>query len=189
MNKTFYALCVSGFVFFNGVCEDRCKNISLIGKNFISEVREMQQSPEAAKLAGYPRLKWESEGKYNVVYSSKDYVSFKVFEWSYTGGAHGGSQTTVGTFKKGKCLKLADLYRSPREKKQLENLWKAAIARHFKVKTFEERLKEAGEVFKPFMTENFYFDGKGIHFIYDPYEIDCFAAGTIDIFVPWKMPR
>ena len=91
--------------------------------------------------------------------------------------------------RKGKRLKLADLYCLPGEKKQLENLWKAAIVRHFKVKNFEERLKEAGKTFKPFITENFYFDGRGIHFIYDPYEIDCFAAGTIDIFVPWKMPR
>ena len=32
---------------------------------------------------------------------------------------------------------------------------------------------------------NFYLDDKGIHFIYDPYEIDCYAAGTIDIFVPY----
>ena len=188
MNKTFYALCACGFVFFNGVCEDRCKNISQIGKNFISEVREMQQTPRAAKLSEYPYFKWESEGRYNVVYSSKDYVSFKIFEWSYTGGAHGNSQTTVGTLKKGKILKLADLYRSPREKKQLENLWKAAISLHFK-KTFEERVKETGDVFMPFMTENFYLDGKGIHFIYDPYEIDSYAAGTIDIFVPWKMSR
>ena len=130
MNKTFYALCACGFVFFNGVCEDRCKNISQIGKNFISEVREMQQSPEAAKLSEYPYFKWESEGKYNVVYSSKDYVSFKVFEWSYTGGAHGGSQTTVGTLKKGKILKLADLYRSPREKKQLEKILQVMLYAH-----------------------------------------------------------
>ena len=37
------------------------------------------------------------------------------------------------------------------------------------------------------MTENFYIDEKGIHFIYDPYEIASFAAGTIDIFVPYKI--
>ena len=37
------------------------------------------------------------------------------------------------------------------------------------------------------MTENFYIDENGIHFIYDPYEIASFAAGTIDIFVPYKI--
>jgi len=37
------------------------------------------------------------------------------------------------------------------------------------------------------MTENFYIDEKGIHFIYNPYEIACFAAHTIDIFVPYKI--
>jgi hypothetical protein len=42
-------------------------------------------------------------------------------------------------------------------------------------------------IFKPFVTENFYLDGKGnVIFVYDPYEIDCFAAGTITISIPWK---
>ena len=35
--------------------------------------------------------------------------------------------------------------------------------------------------------ENFYIDKKGIHFIYDPYEIACYASGTIDIIVPYKV--
>ena len=188
MNKTFYALCACGFLFSGGMGADCCSNVSANCKDFISAVREMQQGPGAEKLAEHPWFNWKNKGSCNVVYSSKHYVSFKIHEWSYTGGAHGRTQTTFCTLKGVKRLKLADLYRLPREKKQLENLWKAAIARHFK-KTFEERLKEAGEVFKPLMTENFYLDDKGIHFIYDPYDIDCYAAGTIDIFVPWKMPR
>ena len=39
----------------------------------------------------------------------------------------------------------------------------------------------------PKMTENFYLDDKGIHFIYSPYETDTCAAGIIDIFVPCKL--
>ena len=72
---------------------------------------------------------------------------------------------------------------------EMEKLWQQAIVRHFNAKSFADHVKTRGNVFEPFMTENFYLDGKGVHFIYDPYEIDCFAAGTIDIFVPWKMPR
>ena len=37
------------------------------------------------------------------------------------------------------------------------------------------------------MTENFYIDEKGIHFVYEPYEIHCYAAGIIDILVPYKV--
>ena len=50
-----------------------------------------------------------------------------------------------------------------------------------------EHLKKNGSAFKPFMTENFYLDDKGIHFIYNPIEIDCYAAGTINIFVPCRL--
>ena len=56
---------------------------------------------------------------------------------------------------------------------------------HFKAADFESYMK-TDPTFTPRITENFYLDGKGIHFIYDPYEIDCFGAGTIDIFVPYK---
>ena len=89
--------------------------------------------------------------------------------------------TRVGTFRDGALLKLADLP----DRKKVERLWQEAVARHFKAKSFEEHLRRSS-VFKPYMTENFYLDDRGIHFIYDPYEIDCYAAGTIDIFVPWN---
>ena len=195
MGKTFLVLCVCGFIFSHGVCADPCSGVSELGKEFINTVKEIQleeiENPKAGelKMLESPQLKWESSCKCEVVYTSKNYASFKVFETRYTGGAHGGNTTTVGTFKAGKRVGFSDLYRSPQEKKQLVNLWKAAIARHFKVKSYEERLKVAGDVFKPFITDNFYLDNKGIHFIYNPYDIDCYAAGTIDIFVPWKMPR
>jgi hypothetical protein len=39
---------------------------------------------------------------------------------------------------------------------------------------------------EPQITENFYLDDKGVHFIYQPYEIAPFATGTVDIFVPGK---
>ena len=99
--------------------------------------------------------------------------------WSYTGGAHGMTNTKAGTFRKGRKMTLADL------PSDVPALWKQAIVKHFKAESFEKVVKSR-PMFKPYLTENFYLDDKGIHFIYDPYEIDCFAAGTIDIFVPYK---
>lgn len=149
----------------------------------------LEQYLSVLKEQGYSRalfqdcsLLWETKGEYNVVYSDDSQTSFKAVEHYYTGGAHGTTKTTVGTLRRGKILKLADLP----NRSELEKRWKQAIVKHFKAKSFEEHVREKGKIFMPFMTENFYLDDRGIHFIYDPYEIDCYAAGTIDIFVPWK---
>ena len=51
-------------------------------------------------------------------------------------------------------------------------------------KTIKEYLEFIGE--KPEITENFYLDKDGIHFIYQPYEIAPFATGAVDVLVPGK---
>lgn len=127
-------------------------------------------------------MQWESRAEYRIIFSNSHYYSFKAVEFSYTGGAHGSTRTSVGTIFRGKKLKLADLG----DQKKLRILWEKAIAAHFKKASYAEHFRQCSEIFKPFMTENFYLDGKGIHFVYDPIEIDCYAAGTIDIFVPWS---
>lgn len=190
MKKMLFGLVLGGTVLCGSGCAGKTAEKSGMLADFISEICEYHMSvPDPENLKGYPRLRWESTGNYQIVYSSKKYVSIKAVEWAYTGGAHGNTQTFAATFENGKRLRLTDLYRSSQEKKQLETLWQQAITRHFKAKSFAEHVKKCGGVFTPFMTENFYLDDKGIHFVYDPYDIDCFAAGTIDIFVPWKMSR
>ena len=42
-----------------------------------------------------------------------------------------------------------------------------------------------GEV-KP--TENFYYDGAGLHFVYNVYELASYADGTIEVCIPWPRP-
>ena len=190
MKKMWCAFILGGFVLCSGGENGKKPAGSTMFSNFVSAVKDSQLSvPDPENLQKYPLMHWQSSGDYKIVYSSKKYVSIKVVEWAYTGGAHGNSQTTAATFSAGKRLKIKDLYRTALEKKHLEKLWQQALVRHFKAKSFADYVKTRGNVFEPFMTENFYLDGKGVHFIYDPYEIDCFAAGTIDIFVPWKMPR
>ena len=135
---------------------------------------------EPAELASVPVMHWQSKCDYKIICSNQEFVSFKIESWSYTGGAHGMTVTKVGTVSNGKVLKLADL------PDDIPALWRKAIVKHFKAKSFDALVKER-TVFKPYITENFYLDENGIHFIYDPYEIDCFAAGTIDIFVPYKL--
>lgn len=151
---------------------------SSMSGEFLNAIRNLQGKKE---LAGMPLFHWTSSTDCKILFISDHRVSFQIEKSVYTGGAHGMTCTRVGTFQDGVLLKLADLP----EQEKLELLWKQAVARHFKARSFEEYSRKC-TVFKPYMTENFYLDDCGIHFIYNPYEIDCYAAGTIDIFVPWK---
>ena len=175
MKKCFMLAALAALPVLSAVEKDSpmLKDFLETAANFAAE-----QPEELTKMA---ILKWESRREYRIVFSNKEFYSFKAVDASYSGGAHGMTQTVVGTFYKGKRLKLADLGR----KRELEKLWQQAIAKHFKAESFEKYVK-SNRFFKPFMTENFYLDDKAIHFIYNPIEIDCYAAGTIDIFVPWK---
>ena len=130
------------------------------------------------ELAEMPSMNWESKCNYKIVYASEKLVSYKIFSWSYSGGAHGMPDTQVGTVRNGKALKLADL------PKNIEILWQQALKSHPEFKTIKKYSDFIGE--SPKITENFYLDDKGIHFIYQPYEIAPFATGTIDIFVLGK---
>ena len=130
------------------------------------------------ELAAMPTMHWESKCDYKIVYASEKLVSFKIVSWSYSGGAYGMTDTKVGTVRKGKVLKLSDL------PENIETLWQQALKSHPESKTIKEYAKFLNE--EPQITDNFYLDDKGIHFIYQPYEIAPFATGTIDIFVPGK---
>ena len=88
------------------------------------------------------------------------------------------TDTKVGTVRNGKLLKLSDLPAN------IETLWQHALNSHPEIKTIKEYANFLSEA--PQITENFYLDDKGVHFIYQPYEIAPFATGTIDIFVPGK---
>jgi hypothetical protein len=175
MMKSVISGCLAGSMLFFCGCSFFAEK-DPVTEEFLSFLKE---SDDTAELVRMPMLHWQSKCDYKVVYSDAEKVSYRIEKWSYTGGAHGMTNTKVGTFRNGKQMTLADL---PGD---VPVLWQKAIVKHFKAESFEKHVKER-TVFKPYLTENFYLDDKGIHFIYDPYEIDCFAAGTIDIFVPYK---
>ena len=130
------------------------------------------------ELPAMPTMHWESKSDYKIVYVSEKIVSYKIVSWSYSGGAHGMIDTKVGTVRKGKVLKLSDL------PENIETLWQQALNSHPEIKTIKEYAKILNE--EPQITDNFYLDDKGIHFIYQPYEIAPFATGTVDVLVPGK---
>ena len=143
---------------------------------FLQDWISVIADPEMARAA---TMNWSREYSYDVVYAENGFVSYYCGESSYTGGAHGSYHITVGTLYRGKRLQLANLP----ELDKIKKLFHQALESR---EDFEDMKKyNCGKEIK--MTENFYIDEKGIHFIYSPYEIHCYAAGIIDIFVPYNI--
>ena len=143
---------------------------------FLQDWISLIADPEMAKAA---TMSWSREYSYDVVYAENGFVSFYCREDYYTGGAHRNHNIKVGTLYCGKRLRLADLP----ELDKIKKLFQQALRSR---KDFKEiKNYNCGREVK--MTENFYIDAEGIHFIYEPYEIHCYAAGIIDIQVPYKV--
>lgn len=140
----------------------------------------IQETADPAMLSSMPMMKWESRCTCEIIFANKKYASFRIESWSYTGGAHGMTIVKTGTVRNGKVLQIADL------PDNVEKLWQKAVAEHFHAESFEQYIASE-PTFMPAITENFYLTPDGIHFIYSPYEIDCFAAGTTEIFVPYSI--
>ncbi|GEM_PF-3866287 len=120
-----------------------------------------------------------------VLYADEKIVSYEITVQGDTGGAHRFTQITVGSIDRatGKELTLDDI--APGAKlAELDRAIKDALIKQRNVKDFKELMKQLQHEPKP--TENFYFADDGLHFIYNTYEIACFADGSFDVVVPWK---
>ncbi len=117
----------------------------------------------------------------------KDLLNLCASYYSYSGGAHGmyASSYYVLDLQKKKRVMLNDLF-DEKGMKALDKL----LEKHYRSKyevAPNETLEEGG-LFENSIaaTENFYITGKGIGFVYHPYEIASYAMGEIEIFIPLK---
>ena len=114
--------------------------VALCGCANITENNSMEQEyidliknwKNPNELAAMPTMHWESQCDYKIVYASEKLVSYKIASWSYSGGAHGMTDTKVGTIRNGKVLKLSDL------PENIETLWQQALNSHPEIKTVKE---------------------------------------------------
>ena len=166
--------CVAGILFALCGCSV-VQNSNSDYQEYISILKECKNTEE---LKNNSAMHWKSSSEYQIIYANKQMVSFRCEFYSYTGGAHGMPDTKVGTIKNGNLLQLADLP----DLSKIKTLWQQALKSHCKYSAIKKYSDFIGA--EPQLTENFYLDDKGIHFIYQPYEIAPFAAGTIEIFVP-----
>lgn len=117
----------------------------------------------------------EEQCKREMVYLDDRYLSYRVEEYWYCGGAHGSTKVSVGTLDRetGRQLTLIDVFgKGGLEALECE-LRKAVIA-----KIGGENIQSP---VKPI--ENFYLSADGWHFVYNEYEIACHAFGAVEVVV------
>lgn len=148
-----------------------CRNTALIGDDE-NECKENWWVESSA-------MTWERNASYKVVFADKRYLSFRAEEFSYNGGAHGGTKITVGTFDRqtGRRLCVADVVPENRRAEVLESVCKGVIEK------IDGADKLQGQVT---LVENFCIVKDGIHFVFNEYEVACYAAGAIEVVVGLK---
>ena len=131
---------------------------------------------------------WDKSSKYEIICRDADKVSYRTTEYQYTGGAHGYTLVQVGTVdrKTGRKYALKDIVPEDRHGELLRKVREDIAIRHYEAKSYAEwrARKEIAFFDEPQLTENFYFDDQTIHFVYNQYEIACYADGIIEAIVP-----
>ena len=152
-------------------------------KGYINSIsHESIRQESADMLVGSSMTTEEYQSKYSVVFADEKYISFRAEEYSYTGGAHGNTEITVGTIdrKTARQLRLADFVSADK----LPKLTKILHEKVIKKLGGKENLQ--GEVLP---IENFCVIKGGLKFVYNEYEVACYAAGAVEVVVSFdEMP-
>ena len=116
----------------------------------------------------------EFKDDFKVIYADRGFLSFRAEEYAYTGGAHGNTRVTVGTIDRrtGKRLRLANVF----GKDDMDALKSLLRQRVIEKLGGEYNLLDEVEP-----TENFCLMGDGWHFVYNEYEVACYAAGAVEV--------
>ena len=173
--------------------DDPQETVDRYAADYISTYRE-----ENLKLAESPAgegsmaLSWgkyltgEFSGEVSGIPACKNgnrVINYTITDYSYAGGAHGMNTETclVFSLETGDRLGLEDIFREG-SMTALPALLMKHVPEAFGNPSDADYLL----VTEIPVTENFSMSDSGITFIYNPYEIAAYAAGTIRITIPWE---
>lgn len=131
---------------------------------------------------------WQSEQKITVYFNSNNILSFEIFNYSYSGGAHGNYNTNYINFDLTTGEKISwDNFIDNKNKTVLDSIAKKIIWQRFKIKNDKEQAENfwfANNQFK--LNDNSAITSGGLKFLFNPYEVAAYAVGQIKVFIPFK---
>ncbi len=143
--------------------------------------------PAGNDTAGMPLASYNYASMQDVYvrYNDNGYVVFESFVYDYSGGAHGNYASIFYCLdvQDKKRLKLSDLITAD------SAILTPIVEQHFRTQYYVKTGVPLSEVlFEKHMSanDNFYFNEKGIGFLYNPYEVASYAQGQINVFIPFR---
>ena len=129
-------------------------------------------------------LNFSRSGNIYVRYNEHDLVILESATYEYAGGAHGNYGSIFYCFDVSarKQLQLSDIISA--DSITLQHLAEKYFRIQYHVKS--DSLNEV--LFENHLAanDNFYFNEKGISFLYNPYEVASYAQGEIVVFIPFS---
>lgn len=166
-----------------GSSEAERKSPQQLGEDFIKDYTEFaQEMPESAG-------KWYYSATVDVELMNDTLLSLAINDESYTGGAHGASNTTYVNInpKTGKDFTLDNLFK-PGYQEELNKVGEK-IFRHVReladTASFQYNYFEFPDN-KFELNDNYGFTPQGVVFFYNSYEIAPYAAGPTEIVIPYE---
>ncbi|MFA6778818.1 MAG: DUF3298 domain-containing protein [Paludibacteraceae bacterium] len=170
---------------------DPNKAITLFMDNLIKEYKNFETEFSANEFSDEgigSSFAGAHDASQEVVFNQDEILSILTTSYSFTGGAHGLTILKYSNFdlKDGKNISLSDIFVDDYES-MLTPIILDKIARSNNV-TDPKQLEDQGffEISDIKPTENFYLDDKGITFLYNQYEIACYAMGQVKAFIPYN---
>lgn len=128
-----------------------------------------------------PFTNYSYDFRNEILYNTNNILSYSTLQYTYTGGAHGLVVTTGCVYDIEKNVEM-----------DLNSIFKSDALPHIlsliKGKLAEKEKNEEIDVDMNYVdvTENFYVDKDGIHWIYNPYEIAAYCFGMIEVTLPYS---
>jgi hypothetical protein len=131
------------------------------------------------------RFEYYHNDDVSIQYDENDILVLRENTSEYTGGAHGmyGTLLQVLDLANNKVLKLRDV--TTADSVTLEHLLEMAFRKDYHLKKTDS-LSDLLFDNSLAANDNFYITRKGLGFLYNPYEVASFAAGIIEVFIPFK---
>lgn len=152
-------------------------------KDYKSEIAEQQKESKNDDFEGW--MNYTNSSQQTVLYNEKGFVVVDFLADAYTGGAHGNYSSSMYCLdvKNKKQLILSDVVEI--DSNNLQKLLEKNLRKQYNIKPndaistvlFDDYLKP---------NKNFYFNSKGLAFMYNPYEVASYAQGQIVVFIPFN---
>lgn len=128
---------------------------------------------------------WGRHIEIHILYNKNGYVQLSDFYNGYSGGAHPNHAMSNSIYDVKNEIKLSWQDITSIDSLSLQKLIEAQVRKIYGLGSTDSLNKVLLQNYVP-PTENFYFDAKGLTFIYNPYQVSSYADGIVQVFIAYE---